>query len=184
MANKLKINEGFTLVELLIAVSLFIIVATISMGAIISVFDANKKSQSSKTVVDNLNLSIENMVRVVRFGGNYHCGTSGNLNTPRNCSNGDTFLATSFNGDVISYGLCGAEIRRGTGGEKNCNQMPAITSPDTFIEYLKFYVFGAEDSGINQPYIIAVIKGRVGAKPTTQTAFSIETLISQRALDL
>ena len=93
--KKRKENKGFTLVEVLVAVALFTIIATISMGALVSIFDANKKSQTSKTVVDNLNLSIEDMIRTIRFGTNYHCGSSGNLNTSQNCSGGNNFFATN-----------------------------------------------------------------------------------------
>ena len=49
---------GFTLVELMVSVSLFAIVMVISMGSVVSVFDANKKSQSLRTVMDNLNSTI------------------------------------------------------------------------------------------------------------------------------
>ena len=184
----LKPTRGFTLVELLIAISLFIVVVTISIGAVLSIFDANRKAQSTKTVVDNLNYSIENMARVVRFGDNYHCGTGGTLSNPQNCPDnveGNTFLAVTFNGTTIAYRLNGTAIQRSdnpSGGESTYKN---ITSSETVVERLRFYVFGATDSpSLEQPYIIVVIKGYVGSKPTFQTSFSVETLMSQRALDL
>jgi len=191
MIEKIKIHnwqskisvkqEGFTLVELLVAISLFIVVVVISMGAILSVFDANKKAQSSKTVVDNLNIAVENMARTVRFGTNYHCGSDGYLSTPTDCSNGDTSLAVSFEGSTIVYRLNGTAIQiSNNGGSTYTN----ITSPETIIEYLKFYVFGSSDSDANQPYVVVVISGYVGSRSTNQTAFSIETLMSQRILDI
>mgnify|MGYP001589208075 CR=1 FL=1 len=184
MKNRLKINRAFTLVELIIAVSLFVIVAFISIGAILSVFDANKRAQATKTVVDNLNLSIENMARTVRFGNDYHCGDEDDLEEPQNCSNGDTLLAVQFDGNTIVYRLCDTAIKRAV-DEEDCDDMQAITSPDTVIQYLKFYVSGSTPGpDTNQPYVIAVIKGYVGSKPTTQSIFSIETLMSQRTLDL
>jgi prepilin-type N-terminal cleavage/methylation domain-containing protein len=177
-------SGGFTLVELLIAVSLFVVVVTISMGAILTIFDANRKAQSSKTVVDNINLSIENMARTVRFGNNYHCGSSGTLSNPNDCSSGDTFLAVTFQGSLVAYRLNGTTIQKSdnpNGGESTYTN---ITAPEANIEYLKFYVFGSTVSDTNQPYVVAVIKGYVGNKLTTQTVFSLETLMSQRALDI
>lgn len=182
MINKFK--KGFTLVELLIAVSLFIIVATISIGAILSVFDANKKAQSSKTVVDNLNLAIENMARTVRFGSNYYCGISSDISSVNNCLNGGNSISVTFEGNRIIYSWNGTEndpIRKSENGGSNYTN---ITAPETKIEYLRFYVFGSTISDNNQPYIVAVIKGRVGNKSTTQTIFSIGTLMSQRTLDI
>lgn len=183
MKNNFKNHGGFTLVEMLIAISLFVIVTTISLGAILSIFDANRKAQSSKTAVDNLNLSLENMVRTIRFGTNYHCDSgSGTLTTPANCPLGGTRLAVSFQGNEVVYRWDGngpIQISN-DGGITYTN----ITSSDTTIEYLRFYVFGTDNSNNKQPYAVAVIEGRVGSKATSQTVFSIETLISQRTLDI
>jgi len=188
MKNEFKKNCGFTLVEMLIAVSLFVVIVTFSLGAIITIFDANKKAQSSKTVVDNLNLSLENMSRTVRFGSNYHCGLSGpssssggSLSSPNNCSAGDTALAVTFKGSVKIFRLNGTaiQISNDSGGTYT-----NITSSETVIQYLKFYVFGSDSSDAEQPYVVAVIKGYVGKNPTTQTTFFIETTMSQRTLDI
>lgn len=188
-----KLKNGFTLVELLIAVALFVTVATVSIGAVLSIFDANKKARSSKTVVDNFNLSIEDMTRIIRFGKKYHCGSGGSLGVPKDCSsntpgNGDTSITVTFYDDdldedvLVTYewDSTNKSITKSYNGESE----ESITSPDTKIEYLKFYVFGAESSAdSSQPYVVAIIKGYVGTRPTNQTEFSIQTLMSQRELD-
>ena len=58
MTNKFKNKKGFTLVEMLIAISLFIVVTFFSIGSLLSIFDASKRARDSKTVVDNLNFAI------------------------------------------------------------------------------------------------------------------------------
>jgi prepilin-type N-terminal cleavage/methylation domain-containing protein len=186
MKNKFKINKGFTLVEMIIAVSLFVVVTTVSAGAIISVFDANNKARTSKTVVDNLNLAIENMARTVRFGGNYHCGNTGTLTSPQDCwGSGDTFLAVAFGGSTIIYRWNGTESdpiqRSDNGGSTYTN----ITASDVKIQRLRFYVrySPATPSDYAQASVTAVIKGYVGSKQTTRSEFSIQTLMSQRTLD-
>jgi len=184
MINKNIKNKGFTLVELLVAIGLFTLIASISIGAILSVFDANKRAQSTKTVVDNLNLSIEDMARTVRFGNTYHCGSGGTLTNTQNCpdnTNGDTFLAVQFKGSMIIYRLNGTAIERSDNGGTSYK---AITSPEMVVQYLRFYVFGTSINDTNQPYVIAVIQGYVGNKPTRQSKFSIETIMSQRKLDI
>src|SRR3989338_687085 len=85
-------KKGFTLIELMTALSIFIIVMTISMGSIIGIFDANRKSRSLKTVLNNLNLAVESMSREMRFGKNYHCG-SGTVTDPQDCPAGDTLIS-------------------------------------------------------------------------------------------
>lgn len=174
------------MVELLVAISLFTVIAFFSLGALLSIYDANKKSQTSKTVVDNLNLAVENMTRTIRFGSSYHCTNTGDLSAPRDCNGNpptDNFIAVTFNGTLIAYRLNGTAIQRSdnpNGGESTYKN---ITSDDTTIEYLRFYVLGSMNP-LNQPYVVAVIKGYVGSKPTTRTTFSIQTLMSQRTLDI
>lgn len=186
-------QDGFTLVEMLIAVGLFSVIASISIGALLIIFDANRRSESSKTVVDNLNLSLENMVRTVRFGNSYHCGESGTLSNPADCSDGGETFAVQFDTDndgdleTVVYKKCGSSIKRSENGVFNCNDttnMKNITSGDTVIERLKFYVLGSDTTDFKQPYVVAHISGYVGTSPTEQSKFSIQTLMSQRIIDL
>lgn len=189
MINKSKQNKGFTLVELLVAIGLFTLVVSMSIGALVVIFDANKKAQSSKTVMDNLNFSIENMTRTIRFGGTYHCdvptANSNLFSSPANCSDGKGLIAVNFNGSTIVYRWNGTEsdpIQRSDDGGSTYTD---ITSPETVIQHAEFYVFGAEsDTDGVQPYVLAVIKGYVGSRPTNQTTFLIETLMSQRNLSI
>lgn len=179
--KKIFYKKGFTLVEILVAVALFTVVATISAGALISVFDANNKSQTSKMVVDNLNIAIEDMARTIKFGAAYHCGSGGTLILPQNCSTGANFLALNFNGSTIVYRRNGNTIEKSTNG--GTSYVP-ITEPSVVIQNLTFYTFGTDTSDQLQPYVVIVIKGYVGTKPTQQTNFSIQTTVSQRTLDI
>lgn len=183
--HKAPVRRGFTLVELIIAVALFTLVAFISIGAILTIFDANKRAQSSKTVVDNLNFAIEDMARTVRFGEKYYCD-SGSIPfvshpVPTNCPNGGSRIAVYFNNITTVYRWNGGindPIEKSNDGGSNYT---AITAPETKIEHLKFYVLGA--GTYEQPYVLVVVKGYSGNKSTTQSKFSIETLMSQRNLD-
>jgi len=190
-------QKGFTLVEMIIAIGLFSLIASMALGAVITIFDANNRSESTKTVVDNLNLSLENMVRTVRFGSNYHCidgdtGGTFDLDEANDCNNpgedqGEG-LAVTFQNNVIVYAFCDGAIKRSEtpNGEDNCNNtsiMQPITSSDTVIEYLKFFVFGGNDPD-RQPYVIAIISGYVGTQPTEQSRFTIQTTMSQRQIDI
>src|SRR3989344_6423825 len=134
-------KRGFTLLELLVAVGLFTILASISMGAVINIFDANNRAESSKTVIDNLNLALENMTRTVRFGSVYHCGTLGTLTNPQDCLSGnDSFLAIQFEGNTVIYRLNGTAIQKSTNGGSTYTD---ITSPETKVQNLRSYVHGS-----------------------------------------
>ena len=181
---KFKTGGGFTLTELIVAIALFTVIAFLSIGAVLSIFDANRWSRSSKTVVDNLNIALESMTRTVRFGEDYQCGSGGAL-FPGNCSEGGDTLKVNFDGDTIIYRLCGASIYKSETGNTGCAGAgtSSITSPDTVIDHLKFYVFGTSNGDTTQPYVVAVIRGHVGPRPTSQSIFNVQTMMSQRSLD-
>jgi prepilin-type N-terminal cleavage/methylation domain-containing protein len=68
-----KNNKGFTLIEMLVAVGLFAVVMLISTAVIFSIINGNRKSQTINTVVNNLNFSLESMIRDMKTGYWYQC---------------------------------------------------------------------------------------------------------------
>jgi len=180
--NKQNVNfeRGFTLIELMTALSIFAIVMTISMGSILGIFDANRKSRSLKTVTNNLNLSLESMSKEIRFGSNYHCGSNGQSTNPQNCSSGDDYFTfLSSDGQQVTYRLNNNAIEK----RINSNAFIAVTAPELVVEDLVFYTLGAGTSDGRQPKVVMRVKGYAG-DGTGRSEFTLQTLISQRALDI
>lgn len=149
------------------------------MGSIIGVFDANRKSRSLKTVLNNLNLAVESMTKEMRFGKSYHCG-SGNVTTPQNCPSGATLLSfLSSDGVQITYRLSGQAIEKKIGNDSYI----AVTAPEIIIDDLVFYTLGAGTSDSLQPKVLVKIKSRAGTGGS-QSDFTLQTLVSQRVLDI
>lgn len=172
-------KKGFTLIELMTAISIFIIVMTISMGSILSVFDANRKSRSLKTVLSNLNLAVESMSKEMRFGKNYHCG-SGTVTTPQNCPEGDTLMSfLSSDGVQLTYRLNGTAIEK----QINSEGYMAVTAPEIIIDGFTFYTLGAGTGNLLQPKVIIIIKSHAGTGKG-RSDFTLQTLVSQRVLDI
>jgi prepilin-type N-terminal cleavage/methylation domain-containing protein len=175
-------EKGFTLVEILVAISIFLIVMTISLGAVVSILDAGRKSKTLKAVVTNLNFSLEVMSREVKFGKNYHCGSGGTLTTPTPCPSGDTFISfESSEGEQIVYKLNNARIQKSIDAGSTYQD---ITAPDVVIQDLKFYVLGANIGDGFQPRVLISVRGYSGPKPSSQSSFVIQSTVSQRVLDL
>lgn len=172
-------KKGFTLIELITAMSIFIVVMTISMGSIISIFDANRQSRSLGTVLNNLNLAVESMSKEMQFGRNYHCG-SGTVTVPQNCSNGDTLISfLSSDGAQITYRLNNQTIEKLVGS----GAYIAVTAPEIIIDDLTFYTLGAGTNDTLQPKVIIRIKSHAGTG-RSQSNFTLQTLVSQRTLDI
>ena len=144
--NKKK-TAGFSLIELMVSVTLFSVVMTVSIGALLSVVEANRKAQALKSVINNLNFALENMSRNMRIGTNYHCGTSTavppNLDTTNDCSTGGVLIAfEAFNGsesistDQIIYRFINTRIEKSSDGGAT---FISITAPEVTIENMRFY---------------------------------------------
>lgn len=180
----MKTNQGFTLIEIMTAVTIFAVVMTISMGSILGVFDTNRKSEALKAVMDNLNLAVESMSREIRFGSNYSCNPAFPIPDPptsSNCSFGEDSIAFKGNdGRVIVYRLNGTGIEKSTDGGSNF--LP-VTATEISISDLTFYVLGALSGDQLQPKVLIKIKGTAGVKDIDQTDFTVQTLVSQRRLD-
>jgi prepilin-type N-terminal cleavage/methylation domain-containing protein len=181
---KRELQKGFTLIELMTSLSIFMIIMVISMGSILGVFDANRKSQSESIVMNNLNLAIESMARDMRFGRNYHCGI-GAYTAPQSCPSGDSLISfKNVDNDQMVYRLApaGGSLERSSDGGAS---FTAVTAPEIVIENLTFYALGAEGSPANsiQPKVLISAKGYSQTKARSRTEFSLQTLVSQRCLD-
>ena len=70
---KANYNKGFTLLEMIVSLGVFAVCALIAVGGFVSLVESSKKTHSNKVVINNINYSIESMVREMRTGKDYFC---------------------------------------------------------------------------------------------------------------
>ena len=189
----MRSSRGFTLIEMIVAVALFSIVMLVSVGALLSLVAANRKAQALQSVMNNLNIALDGMVRSIRMGSDYDGsqGCSGNGTPyPQDCTEGTTILSIkSFNGDtwIYSYDPETKRIYRAEAGGP-AGGYP-LTAPVVTIDSLSFYVVGTArglaDADRVQPKVVIVVRGSAGVESTkTRTSFAIQATAVQRLLDL
>ncbi len=188
--EKNKNEKGFTLIEMIVAVALFSVVMLVSAGALLALVDANRKAQALQSVMNNLNIALDGMVRAIRMGSQYHCG-GGNYTTTQDCSSGGiVFAFETFDGSpsnpldqwVFSYDPVTKRIYK---SEDSGAHRIAITEPGISIEDMDFYVIGTTRGDTVQPKVVVQMKGTAGtSKFKTSTTFSIQATAVQRLLDL
>ncbi len=83
--KEIKFNKGFTVIEMVVAVGIFTILATMSMGAIYEVNKTNNVTRKLRSAMDNLSFAMEDMTRNIRLGSDYHCG-GGDVSVSGDCS--------------------------------------------------------------------------------------------------
>lgn len=202
--------KGFTLIELMVTMAIFIGVMTIAVGALFSAQVVNTRLEQTQEVLDGVNLATEVIVRDMRYGSNFYCDTS--IPFPmtavrKNCAYPSPGTVLIFrptialagtadqNLDRVAYYLSNGILYKDeypSGASKRTYQ---ITSTDVNVQTLSFYATGlnsttggsdyAGASDYNQPLITMIISGvTIPRKKTVQPVkFSVQTSASSRALD-
>jgi Tfp pilus assembly protein PilW len=109
-------KRGYTIIETMISVSLFIIIVMAGMGALLNANLLHQKSQNMRSIMDNLSFIMEDMSRNLRTGHDYYCMTSNTFPTPIIPDSGDrcdgvAFLSAS-GGSQLAYRIGSNSIEK------------------------------------------------------------------------
>ena len=182
----------------MIAVSLFIIIVMIGMGALLNANLLHQKSRDMRSVIDNLSFVMEDISRNLRTGYNYYCIT-GNDTVPsvsasksgQDCwgiafepSGGGNVWAYEIVSETIS-GVTTHYIRRSTDAGATWVQ---LTPDQVVIDTLasSFSVTGAEppsEGDQAQPLATIRLDGKILFE-NIYSPFSIQTSASERLIDV
>jgi len=194
--NKNTLLSGFTLIEMLVATSIFITVMLAAIGALTVSNETSKRAQQLRVSMDNVNFAMESITRSIRMGTNYVCTPSVDLSNttqlPIDCdftTAGGQFIAFKPASNMNPTGSPLMAFQQHSNGSYSSLQRCVagsgctdITSPEVDISTLKFFVIGADLTTHPkvQPSVYVIIKGTVTIKGQA-TSFSIQTLASQRS---
>lgn len=206
----LKPTSGFTLIEIIVAISIFTVVMLVTMGALLTLNDASRKAQALRTVIDNLNFAVEDMNRKIRTGDSYRCyrqdlgeivpsviesgtkdcsGEAGyaiSLKTQEKdppITGNSVWVAYIFREDANGVGSI-MQRKSFPGGGPGLDSEEVITAPEVDIDRMEFRVVGTTNQTVTQPMIIVNISGTVNLqRGKLRTNFSLQTAISRRGIE-
>lgn len=192
--KRLPRQRGFSLIEVLVSLSIFAIVVTMAVGTLIVLIDANTKAQAIQTAVNNVSYVLDGMVRDVRTGYAYECeSNSGSLNFSSNASNDcpsgySNFAFTETGGSLtgssgshrIGYRLNNGVIER----QIESAGWQAMTSSDVDITILDFVLVGTDNSSDQAPTVTIYLEGQVTDTAGKVNTFNLQTTITQQSLDV
>lgn len=169
----LSLSKGFTLIEIMVAVSIFIIVAFVASSAFITVNNANKKAQAIRLIVDNLNFTLDGMTYRLAEGVDYKQSSTEEITFTSRLSDDDnkevTYAiidrATRNDGEGYSIYLTNSEFPDGV----------SLISPEISIEGAKFEVINNN----GRAYVAISLRGKakIGREETT---LNLQTAVTQR----
>lgn len=158
-------KNGFTLIELMVATTLFVIIMLSAMGSLFMLLDESKNSRALRLAMDNVNFAMDSMTRSIRMGTDYS-------------GNGTIISFNSQDDKLISYKLVTKSDGTGNTIQKCLSALECVSiiSPDVNIDVLNFTLKKDPDT---QPSVYIMTKGTVKVKGIP-TSFSIQTLASKR----
>ena len=189
-------SRAFTLIELMVSVTLFTVVMMVGVSALLSLVQANERAQAINSVINNLSAAVEDMSRAIRVGTNYYCGASATppspaiLATTQDCAtSGGLLLAFESStgdpnnpNDQVVYRLNGTQLERSLQSGAN-GTFVAMTAPEVDITHFSFYVIGSSRSDKIQPRVLMIIQGSA-AVPGGAVTFTVQSGVVQRLLDI
>lgn len=187
--NTNSAQRGFTMIELVVSMGVFLVAAMISATAIISIMDGNRRAQAAKSAINNVNFALDSMSRALRVGTDYRCENG----VATECMDfleedgsavNSAVTFTSSDGEEITYAYddLGKAITRSIDGG-----LPlAMTAPNVEITSAIFGVgrrvqFLDEDNG--QPRVVIIVRGRSG-QGDEEVAFDVQTTVTQRVFGI
>ncbi len=186
--KKIDKKKGYTIIETMIAISLFLVVIMIGMGALLNANLLHIKSQDMRSIIDNLSFIMEDMSNNLRTGYDYHCIDDDNVTAinPHSCANGGGISFKSTLGDQWVYAIYpDGSIQKSVSGGAT-GTFTVLTLPEVKISSVSgFSVVGAEPPPGNtqQPFVTIRLVGTITYKDII-TPFSLQTSISQRLVDI
>lgn len=200
MIQKQK-QQGFSLLELIVAVGIFSIAATVVVGSFLSLLTAQRRAAANQQAMDNIRFAMDAMAKEIRVGSSYERGCADPHLEPGD--DPDPCSAIVFNnpeGDRVVYrwsdtatgsvlekaknintsSTCFSELGNPTTNSCIGEGFVSITDPRVRIDDVKMYIIGSATGDGLQPYALLNIEATVNpGRGTEETSIALQTAVSQ-----
>lgn len=153
-------HAGFTLIELMVAMGLFVIVIGISSGTFIRSLRTQRQVVALMAANDNASFTLEQMTREIRTGTAF-------------VSSGSVLSFVNDSDETVEYALVGGGIERN--GRR-------LTSSNVLVSYLSFSLLGSEP-GDGLSTRVTIRLGVSARGPMESFVTRLQTVVSSRVLD-
>ncbi len=165
-------ESGFTLVEMVVAISLFTFVIFIIGGTFLNTFNIQRRALNSQQVEENVSFVLESMAKELRLSRLDSSNPNGNCPA----SPTSALRATNQDGEVVRYFLSNGQLHR----EINSTTDTVVSSNTVAFDQLVFCFLGI---GTDQKQQRVTITGKVHSLNTkNQATMDFQTTISPRLL--
>lgn len=205
--NKKNIRSrkfGFTLLEMIVSLGIFSVVAVIAVGSLVRITGLNRQAQSLQLAMNNISYVLESISRELRFATTIRCvnNTSGVFNSSNlssqvnNCHNSNAGSTIVFRSTKSGFGcqlIYAYWFDKPSGSsdfiikksqQRNCGDEVKLSTASEIVDSTNVKITNVSldlDEGSNGYSWIGInIKGYSGKKENEKNNFDITTGISQR----
>lgn len=171
-------GNGFTLLEMVIAVGIFSLIAVAAIGITLAAVRAQQKAANLQIVQDSARFGLELMTKELRTGSAYRLSTF--------CgSSGQELSFLTFLDAVRVYYKSGDTLMRLV-GTTDCARATPLIGDDVIVDFVRFSI-GGENTGASdgQPWVSISLSVRsADQKQSLVSRINIQTTVVQRLRDL
>ncbi len=161
-----RIESGFTLIELMVATSVFLILVTLSTGVFIQTLRTQRTLSAVTAANESASQALEQIARETRTGYNFGLSLSDTL----------IFTSSQANNQTVGYKKIGNSIGRCLTVCVTDSDFKAITPSNVMIEKLNFFYHGVNPADNAPPRVTIVMTvGSVNDPSLVGTGSDIQT---------
>ncbi len=165
-----KSQNGFTLMEVMVSVSIFAIIITIGIGSLLTINTTLQKTRAERQAIDGLSFLMDTMTRQIRTGVDWKRSSSGISFIPQ--AGEDGVGPGSDNRITYSFDSGQGKIYY----QEERSQLRDITPAGVVIESILFTIHD-----MPQPYVTIDVTAEVTAG-RQKSVITMQTGVSQRAI--
>ncbi len=169
--------SGFTLMEVMVSVSIFAIIITIGIGSLLTIYSTLQKTRADQQTMDSLSYVLDTMTRRVRTGSEYQSDGQSITFIDQDQMSTGTPITVTYSMQTDQNGIKRLYVTETDGGQYD------ITPENMVIDTFNVNLTGGA-TGIDggQPMVEFQIQGTIkNGKQITPLA--IQTVVSQRPFE-
>jgi len=180
---KLKASEGYSLIELMVAISVFAIVMSVSSGLFITSMKGQRKAFSNQNLADNVRYAMEIIAREIRMGRDFTIDNDSGA-----CANNCRILFTSSmprrDGKSVVFFLDPSAEKIMFDDDTGSNPLAnSITSANINVTNLDFNL-NTNPENSAEPYRVTIVvqAESAGTAIDVKSSITLQTTIAPRVL--
>lgn len=169
-------NKGFTIVELLIAITLFTVLLGITSGVFIQSLRSQRNLTAFIAANSNASLTIEQITREARTGKDFCVNENDGCRTDAGVYK--EIIFTNAKNEKVKYELGGKSVMRSL----NSQTPIPVTADNVDIQTLSFYIDGNQPGDGKNSRITMALKVSAAGLPFSESVINLQTTVTPRTL--